>query len=483
MAIQNNPYMYSGGNVRIDNSQYTNFAINLMAKKKAEDDALDQYYSKLPSTINEAGMRDQDRQVFSENMGQVMQYWKQNREAIKNPRKDGGAAQFNYEKMLRSQRELVDRSKQAGKIALEVGKLRFDGKNGHIFDDPYNVEAIKAHDLPVNHPDFKPIDLYDLATPPAPLTAKDFETEAKVITGGAAPSERVTGSRNIGNFKIAQTINHSYDPAQLQQMGQRAEVLYNSDKRYRANFSREYRELISNDDPNDLKPLVESYTQVFGKAPENEKEFFVAQKLRQYGVGRTEEKIVDDVKGKLNYQDGLIRGRMATAQAYRKAYKDYSSKKDAESQEGVLNTFINEQINDGKDAPVATIGGTKYEGKVVKMPKFVAEQVKVPSADNLSYVYPDYFMVTNDKKYVIPIFKDGSRTSAGNPNINGKASEPILMSTYRAMLGKQFLTKSKLGEEIVDDFDDVDTPDVPATPSKTKNTTTTSVETGDLDDL
>src|SRR5688572_12541005 len=126
MALQNHPALYQGGNVKLDSSPYTNFAIQLMAKKKAEDDALDQYYSKLPSTINGAGMRDVDRQVFAQGMDGVMNFWKQNRDAIKNPRKDGGAAQFNYEKMVREQKEIVDRSKMAGKTDLELGKTRFN---------------------------------------------------------------------------------------------------------------------------------------------------------------------------------------------------------------------------------------------------------------------------------------------------------------------------------------------------------------------
>jgi hypothetical protein len=455
MALQNNPHLYSGGNVRLDSSPYTNFAIQLMAKKKAEDDALDQYYSKLPSTINGAGMRDIDRENFAKGMDGIMSYWKQNKDAIKNPRKDGGASQFEYEKMIRAQRDDVDASKMAGKIDLELGKLRMDGKSNHIFEDSENIEAIKLHHLPVKDPNHKTIDLYRMATPPAPLTAKDLETEAKVIVGDMKPGKTVVGQRSLGGLKLAFSNKYEFTPDALQQMGQRAEVLY-SNPNHRADFHKRYLEIISDENHDAaLKPLVETYSKVYGKPPTTEKQFYVAEKLMKYGASRMDETIGDDTLGKMKVADQYARGLISLRDKYAKARIDYKAKADAKEQAGVLNQFIEDQYNAGiveekipggkvRTTQVVSHNGKKYEGTEVGMPKSVAGQFAYQD-DKKEWVFPDRFVITNDKKHVIPIFsKDGAR------------NKPITMQQYRLLLGKDLLTKSKLGNEVNDTEDETE---------------------------
>jgi hypothetical protein len=296
MALQNHPSMYTAGNVKFDATPYVNFAIGLMAKKKAEDDALTQYYEKLPSTINEAGMRDQDREPFMQGMNQVSQFWKQNKDAIKNPRIDGGAAQYNYEKMLRSQKELVEKSKNAAKTGLELGKLKFNKDFNYVFDDPKIMENVQQHDLPINHPDHKPLDIYEMTVPPKPLDLKDQTDFNKAIRDGLQFSEKEVGRQNLGNFKIKTTIQKAYDKDALATMGQRAGLFYDNDRRFRLPFANEYRQIIS--DPETLAEYTETFKEVYGKEPESQKDFFVAKQIMSNRIAATEEKTEDDVYGR-----------------------------------------------------------------------------------------------------------------------------------------------------------------------------------------
>jgi hypothetical protein len=461
--------MYTAGNVKFDATPYVNFAIGLMAKKKAEDDALTQYYEKLPSTINEAGMRDQDREPFMQGMNQVSQFWKQNKDAIKNPRIDGGAAQYNYEKMLRSQKELVEKSKNAAKTGLELGKLKFNKDFNYVFDDPKIMENVQQHDLPINHPDHKPLDIYEMTVPPKPLDLKDQTDFNKAIRDGLQFSEKEVGRQNLGNFKIKTTIQKAYDKDALATMGQRAGLFYDNDRRFRLPFANEYRQIIS--DPETLAEYTETFKEVYGKEPESQKDFFVAKQIMSNRIAATEEKTEDDVYGRQVAMENRRFANQKTMegirQSNRKAIKAYGAAKNAEEKEGILNKHINEQIADGDTAPTVTLNGKKYNGKFVKVPKSIEREFAVNEGGD-NYKYADAFMITNDKKYVIPVYKSGKHTQSGNPVLDGAKSKPILMRDYKAMLAKEWLTKSDSKDELNDDFDDVDVTVVEeeVTPSK-----------------
>ena len=64
MAIQNDPRLYSGGNVEFDSTPTVNLYGNLLAKRQAKMDALDQYDRARINNINPQGLRDVDRQGF-----------------------------------------------------------------------------------------------------------------------------------------------------------------------------------------------------------------------------------------------------------------------------------------------------------------------------------------------------------------------------------------------------------------------------------
>ena len=60
MALQNPSNLFSGGQGLLRSPRITDFVAQREAKKRAREEALNDYFIKLPSTINAAGVRQQD---------------------------------------------------------------------------------------------------------------------------------------------------------------------------------------------------------------------------------------------------------------------------------------------------------------------------------------------------------------------------------------------------------------------------------------
>ena len=82
MALINPSNLYSGEAERFNSQPSVTLAANLMAKRQAREDALDKYYSGLPNTINDKGVRDIDIPVIHQKVGEMQQYYMQNKAQI-----------------------------------------------------------------------------------------------------------------------------------------------------------------------------------------------------------------------------------------------------------------------------------------------------------------------------------------------------------------------------------------------------------------
>ncbi len=189
MAVNFNNRLFTGGAVSFNTQPEVNMYAQLMARKRAKEDAIDEYYRRLPSTINEAGMRDTERPIIHDMLNNAKLYFLKNKEAIRNPSIDNGEAQYTIEKMYRDAGEVTDRSKQAGKIDLEIGEARFQGKYPWIFKDRGFMDAQKRHSLPVNDEKFQMMDLGRMVLPPKPFGVKEQGEFFKTATGEFKPKK------------------------------------------------------------------------------------------------------------------------------------------------------------------------------------------------------------------------------------------------------------------------------------------------------
>jgi hypothetical protein len=302
MATITPPNLYTAGNVVFNTQPSTNFAIQLLQQKKAKDEALEQYYQKLPQTINEAGMRDNERPKFMQQISDLQAYWRDNRDAIKNARKDGGAAQYNYEKKFREIRELVDASKQLAKDDLELGKQWWDPNKRYIFRNNQIVDRISKHNIPYGEPGHERLDLYSLTQPPKPRTVADWQQLNKTLTDGLQLGETPTGKvEDLGNFKKRHYILKQHSEQNLKTIGEKALAMYGTDYDWQGEADAQYEEALKN--PKALEPYNQVYQQVMKRPIKNAGDLFAAQRIVEQSKAVEDYKDEVDRKAEIDYRN------------------------------------------------------------------------------------------------------------------------------------------------------------------------------------
>jgi hypothetical protein len=166
MSIHNPGNLYSGGAVVFNSTPAVQFAINMMARKAAKDEALDQYYREMDSKVNEAGMRTQDIPSLIGNENARHQFYQQNKSAILNPKLDGGQAQTKFNQLYQQSLGLVNQSKGEAQRYGQIAPLLIDPDKRSRLTDSF-LEQLHAHDLPITDPNHKSFDLstIDFTTP------------------------------------------------------------------------------------------------------------------------------------------------------------------------------------------------------------------------------------------------------------------------------------------------------------------------------
>jgi len=130
MAIQNHPDLYTAGAVRFDATPSVNLYGQLMAKKQAKMEALDEYDRQRINSINPQGVRDVDRQRFDQRINDIKGYYNTNKDKI---RRGNSAEAYEYEKMFRDVNQFVNQSKertakQDAAMKLYQERLKQDGR-------------------------------------------------------------------------------------------------------------------------------------------------------------------------------------------------------------------------------------------------------------------------------------------------------------------------------------------------------------------
>ncbi len=166
MAIHLPSNLYAGEAERFNMMPHVQFSTQLLAQRKAKDEAIDNYYKDLPNTINDKGVRDRDIPAIAGVKTQIQEYWSKNKDAI---RKGNTPEALALQKMYRDANYLVRESQNAAQVDLELGKRRFQGGSEHIFTNPEFMQQQQSHDLPVGDPNRTPIDLAHITLPPKPF--------------------------------------------------------------------------------------------------------------------------------------------------------------------------------------------------------------------------------------------------------------------------------------------------------------------------
>ncbi len=159
LNLHNPEGLYSGGSVHVNALPYARLAMEARDRKQAREDAIDKYYQKLPDTINDKGLRDQEIPIINEYKDKIFEFGLKNKEALRNPKLDKGAAQFQLQKLMRDAQGVARESQNAAKTDLELGKLWFNKENQWALSNDDFIKQHDSHNLPVTDPNYKKMDL------------------------------------------------------------------------------------------------------------------------------------------------------------------------------------------------------------------------------------------------------------------------------------------------------------------------------------
>lgn len=187
MALHNPSGLYQG-QAPLNPLPYVNIALQARARKQAREEAIDKYYQNLPNTINDKGVRDQEIEGLNTMKNDIYSFAQQNKEALRNPKKDNGAAQFTLQKKFRDASAYAQESKNRTATAVKLSQLRGNPKYDYIFRDPKIIDKIAAHEAPIGTEGAEGINFDQLTLPPAPFDANKYLSGIKIKPNPTSPT-------------------------------------------------------------------------------------------------------------------------------------------------------------------------------------------------------------------------------------------------------------------------------------------------------
>lgn len=452
MAIDYSINPWSVGAVVFDQRPAIAFAQQQQARQQAKDVALEGYFKDLNKNITPTGMRSQDVPGLLQKQKEWQQFYMQNKAAITNPKLDNGDAYTRYMAGYQDQLGLVNESKEAYKQKEQLGKLKFNKDFNYIFDDPNIIKDIERDDLPIGHPDRKPLNVATMATPPKPWGIKENEQYSKYLTQGLPVSETIGKTETLPGFKTRTEVIRDFGNQGRRTIGQRSMSAYDSERALRLRAKHLVDELSN--DPVRHQQLNDIFKGLYKKDIETPQEALAAQA------------IFDEDRKSRSYKEGKDDwGRDMAMRAMKMAdakelirYKKEIDPNDTQMNNTWIEGYYSNRIDDAKKGKPTTFQDpdnplTMKVGYEMKIDPIAAKAFERGGHQ------PETWYVTADNK-ILPIYyeyqetfdKSGKKTgvsvkkdSSGQPVIDKDYSKPMDLDQAFLTMGYKGQTKKDLG--------------------------------------
>ena len=284
-----NPYQKG---IALDfSSKPTQLAIQLEQREQAKREALDKYLMDYEKSINSAGMRKAESDIFLKKLSDNKAFYIQNRDKILNPAKYGYDAQSQYMSNFKDMTNLIDQSKQAA-ANDKITTQHFIAQKNLNAPDGY-TEAVEASHLPITDPRYRPLDVtqFKFWKSHDPF---EFGKELKTLnTIPGKPELMKEGNYQYQRTPMEADINNlkSFSYNKLGDVG--------------------YVKMLQNLSNEELGELRNVYRQRMNAIlPKNDaKELSLAYTLTNLPKDYTQTKLVEQPSFARGQQDALIRGR------------------------------------------------------------------------------------------------------------------------------------------------------------------------------
>lgn len=303
LDLQNPAGLYTAGVVDLNPLPYMQMAERARARKQAREQAIDQYYQKLPDTINDKGVRDQEIPIINEYKNKIFEYGYKNKEAL---RKGDGAAQLGLQQLVREAQSVARESQDLGRRGLERGKMYLSKEGRWAVDDDEFMAAEEAESQPlyvvkdgqiIKNPTHNKMDMVGLLSN-RPFDEKEFGKEIKDKVKYGTKIQTTNDPTNP-LFDIVSEVPSLDESSKGKIYAFAAEKLHGN---------RRFEDFIKKKTPEQLAILGEVYKETFGKPAEDDEDFAAGYVISQLPIQSTKQKRPQDT-------DAVMDKRAKTAAA------------------------------------------------------------------------------------------------------------------------------------------------------------------------
>ena len=270
MAVQNDPRLYSAGAVVFDSSPSTNLYGNLLQRRQAKMDALDEYDKQRINSINPNGVRDKDREGFDSRINSLRTFYQENKDKI---RQAGTAESFNYEKMFRDLSSYINQSKertakQDAAMKFYQDKLKQDG----VVPDEYMTD-LELNDRGLDEEESQSFDLKRWLSMPKTYDREKTNKPYNAIkrTPGQPFTEPIEGN----NLRVNEVVEEKFDNAAIEQI----QFMSASDFENIYSFREQVKKEV--EDPVKRVEMAETFKKIKGVDPASMDDYAFAYKMQE----------------------------------------------------------------------------------------------------------------------------------------------------------------------------------------------------------
>ena len=407
-----NPY-YKG--VKLDISKPVNLAIQLEQKERAKQEALDKYFMDYEKSLNSAGMRQQDQDVFLRKLANNKDYYFKNREKILNPSKYGAEAQSQYMAGFKDILSDINKSKQLAANGKVLSTAVIDARKNNRTIPKEITDAIFNNQLSMGDPRFQAFD-------PVNFDAYDKNDATKYANS-------IYSKIKLSESKPKRIYNPEFNEVSYETVNDISNKSFGQIENLVASELQRNRGLVDDvkalaRDENELNKLAKLYQDFSGKKMN-------PKSLQDVATAYT---ISLKPEAKVTYTTPRP---LATG----------DSKEDNFSPELMVDQFYEA----GDDYKVS-IGGKVIEGKKIQLPPEVA--INYDRKVGNKKFSPNYFVMSKDKLNVYPIFVT-DKTASGNDILSGEGGTNIdekipVKTSLIPTIGKEYggigYTRKNLGK-------------------------------------
>jgi hypothetical protein len=454
MALNTSSNLYTGGAVVFNSSPYTNFAINLMAKKQAKDEALESYYQNLNKSINPAGVRTQDVNGFMEKTNGLQTFWQQNKDAIKNPRLDNGRAQTEYNSRYQDIQSYINQSKQEElRKKPFVDMLADPDKRERISDKM--LYDVHLHDLPLTDPNRKSFDITQEEFNPKLLSPDELQRFNEGIGKGINPdkNEILTTPDPNDRFSNIETTTTRFSPEKLVAIGNEAKDAYTTNRRLSYTFESNHPFKEWKDEhEQQFNKLNDIHKMVYGTDIKDNEDLYAATILSKKLEPTVTSKKVENWEARDNRNFAQQKELEGIRFAHNKQLAEFRKSLGGDGDGGnddslwIDNYIDNLEKSSSGTSVFSEANGSRHNEKVIQLDPAMAKAL------SRNGVEPDALHITEDGKLRPVFYKydegSGARVKNGKYEVDEINSKPLTRQQVKLSLGVKAVSAAQRTKEM-----------------------------------